>query len=143
MQFECTAGILMLVSETDVFGAFFICSKGVIKMLKNTEMANRIMDLACRVRELREISGFSQEEMAAKTDVSLEEYVDLEKGLEDIPFSFIHKCAVAFGVDITDLLEGSSARLSSYTVTRRGGGHITAKEDGIEIKTLLLCSCIK
>lgn len=105
-------------------------------MLKNAEMANRLMDLACRIRELREISGFSPEEMAAQTDVSSDEYMAFENGREDLPFSFIHKCAVAFGVEITDLLEGSSARLSSYTVTRRGGGHITAREDGIEIRNI-------
>ena len=32
----------------------------------------------------------------------------------------MHKCALAFGVELTDLLEGQSAKLSSYTVTRRG-----------------------
>ncbi len=50
--------------------------------------------------------------------------------------AFIHKCALAFGIGITDLLEGQSAHLSSYTVTRKGQGQQTAKENGIEIKSL-------
>jgi acetyl-CoA synthetase len=103
-------------------------------MLKNTDMATQVLEVAARIRELREIYGFSQKEMAQRAEVSLEEYQAYENGQEDLPFTFIHKCAHTFGVEITDLLEGSSAKLSSYTVTRKGGGKITAKEDGIEIR---------
>ena len=39
-------------------------------------------------------------------------------------------------MEIGDLLEGQSAHLSSYTVTRRGRGQQTAKEDGISIVNL-------
>jgi acetyl-CoA synthetase len=53
-----------------------------------------------------------------------------------MPFSFIHKCSLAFGIGITDLMEGQSAHLSSYTITRKGEGQHTAKENGIEIKNL-------
>jgi len=94
------------------------------------------MDVAARIRDLREIGGFSQEEMAKKTGVSLEKYTQYEMGSEDLPFTFIHKCALTFGVELTDLLEGSSAHLSSYMVTRKGKGRITAREEGIEIKDL-------
>ncbi len=54
----------------------------------------------------------------------------------DLPFTFIHKCALAFGIEITDLLEGYSAHLSSYTVTRKGRGVTTARERGIQIQHL-------
>ncbi len=94
------------------------------------------MDVAARIRELREIIGMSPEEMAKKTDLSLEMYEKYESGLVDLPFTFIHKCAILFGVELTDLLEGSSAHLSSYTVTRKGKGRMTAREPGIEIKDL-------
>jgi len=97
---------------------------------------NKLAEVSLRIREMREIFGYSQEEMAAKTEVSTEEYAKYESGALDFPFSFIHKCSLVFGVDITNLLEGKSARLSSYTVTRKGMGHFTAKEDGIEIQNL-------
>mgnify|MGYP001037581929 CR=1 FL=1 len=97
---------------------------------------NQLSEIATRIRELREIMGFSTKEMAEKTDVSEELYLTYEGGKADIPFSFIHKCALAFKVDMTDLLQGSSARLSSYTVTRKGQGQYTAKEDGIDIANL-------
>ena len=96
----------------------------------------KLAEVAARIREMREIFGFSEDEMAEKTEVTVSEYCDYEAGKLDFPFTFIHKCALAFGIEITDLLEGQSAHLSSYTVTRKGHGVQTAKEDGIEIQNL-------
>jgi len=101
-----------------------------------TVSTEKLQEVAKRIKEMREIFAFSEQEMAQKTDVSLENYCLYESGKLDFPFSFIHKCALAFGIDITNLLEGKSAKLSSYTVTRSGKGQQTAKEDGIEISNL-------
>ena len=100
------------------------------------EMNNQLMEVAFRIKEMREVCGFSEEDMAAKTDITVEQYREYEKGTADFPFSFIHKCAKAFGIGKTDLLEGKSSNLSSYTVTRKGQGKITSKEYGIEINNL-------
>ena len=80
--------------------------------------------------------GYSEAEMAEKTEVSLALYKAYESGEVDLPFTFIHKCALAFGIDITDLLEGHSSTLTSYTVTRKGMGQQTAKEAGIDIMNM-------
>lgn len=96
----------------------------------------RLKDVAARIKEMREIAGYSEVEMAEKTDVTVEEYLQYEKGEADFPFTFIHKCAKAFSIGMTDLLEGKSARLSSYAVTRKGEGKITSKKVGIEINNL-------
>ena len=101
-----------------------------------TASTNTLREVALRIREMREIAGISEADMAAKTAASVDEYREYESGKRDFPFSFIHKCALVFGIGITDLLEGQSAHLSSYTVTRKGKGQQTAKEDGIEIKDL-------
>ena len=95
------------------------------------EMNNQLMEVALRIKEMREVCAFSEAEMAEKTDCTLEQYKLYEEGRTDFPFSFIHKCAKAFGIGKTDLLEGKSSNLSSYTVTRKGQGKITSKEDGI------------
>ena len=97
---------------------------------------NKLMEVALRIREMREIVGLSESQMAEKTEVSLEEYKKYESGKLDFPFTFIHKCSLAFGIGMNEILEGQTARLSSYTVTRKGQGQETAKEDGIEIKNL-------
>ena len=104
--------------------------------MKTNNALLHLSEMAARIKELRDIMGWSVEEMAEKTDVSPEQYALYESGTVDIPFTFIHKCALEFDVEMTELLEGHSARLSSYTVTRKGQGQTTAKEDGIDIANL-------
>ena len=104
-------------------------------MLDNS-YENKLVEVAERIKELRDIYNLSDVEMADKTGVSIEEYLAYENGMEDMPFSFVHKCALAFGVELTDLLEGQSAKLTTYNVTRRGQGQVTANEEGILIQNL-------
>ena len=105
-------------------------------MMKTETAKNQLLEIAERIRDMREIMGFSESEMAEKTEVSLALYKAYESGEVDLPFTFIHKCALAFGIDITDLLEGHSSTLTSYTVTRKGMGQQTAKETGIDIMNM-------
>ncbi len=97
---------------------------------------NQLLDVALRIREMREILGFSTVKMAELTDIDEESYRLYESGTTDLPFTFMHKCAKAFGVELTVLLEGRSAKLSGYTVTRKGMGLVTASEDGITIQDM-------
>ncbi len=80
----------------------------------------KIKEMAERIRELREITRFTAEEMAKKTDVTTEEYLACERGESDLNFAFIYRCALAFGVNVTDIIEGVSPNLKSYTLTRNG-----------------------
>ena len=103
----------------------------------NTETTfSQLKETANRIRFMREIMGYSEEVMAEKVEVSVEDYVTFEQGETDFPFTFIHKCAQTFGIEISELIEGRSARLSSYNVTRKGQGHEAAKEEGILIQNL-------
>ena len=103
---------------------------------QNTSSRSELIEIAVRIREMREIMGYSADEMAQKTEVSPEEYTLYESGKADMPFSFIHKCALVFGIELTELLEGHTARLTSYTVTRKGEGRQTAREEDIMIQNL-------
>ncbi len=96
----------------------------------------QLMDVASRIRDMREILGYSTQKMAEDTELTEEQYRLYETGTVDLPFTFIHKCAKIFGVEITVLLEGRSAKLSGYTVTRQGKGLVTASEDGITIQDM-------
>ena len=106
------------------------------KMMQVKTADNKLIEIALRIREMREIIGLSEEEMAVRTDTTPEEYRVYESGTVDFPFTFLHKCAMVFGIELTDLLEGHSPRLRSYTLTRRGDGQLTAKEKGINITNL-------
>ncbi len=104
-------------------------------MTTQTDLS-QLSAVASRIREMREIMGWTPEEMAEKTEVSPGEYLRYEAGQTDMPFTFIYKSAQAFNMELTELLEGHNAFLSTYTVTRRGKGETTAKEEGIAISNL-------
>ena len=104
--------------------------------MNNNSQNAKLQEIAGRIKDMREISGFSTAQMAALVKVSEEEFERYETGTVDFPFSFLHRCAQVFGIEMNDLLEGISPLLSSYTVTRRGQGQSTAKEEGIDICNL-------
>ena len=100
-------------------------------MEQMTGLDFKIKEMAGRIRELREITRFTAEEMAQKTGVSAEEYLQCENGESDLNFAFIYRCALAFGVDVTDIIEGVSPTLKSYIVTRSGKGQRVDKAHGM------------
>ena len=100
-------------------------------MAQITGLDYKIKEMAGRIRELREIEGYTTYEMAAKTDVTNEEYVLCESGNSDLNFAFIYRCALALNVDVTDIIEGHSPTLKSFTVTRAGAGQEIANAHGM------------
>ncbi|MBO5911967.1 MAG: AMP-binding protein, partial [Clostridia bacterium] len=104
--------------------------------MKTTGLEFKIMEMAKRISELREIIGLSTTEMAQKTGVTEEEYLACEKGERDLNFAFLYRCALALKVDVTDIIEGSSPRLAGYTVTRRGEGQRIEEAHGLRYYNL-------
>ena len=100
-------------------------------MEQMTGLDFKLGEIAGRIRELREIEGLTAADMAKKTAVSEEEYLACENGRSDLNFAFIYRCALAFGVDVTDIIEGQSPNLKSYTVTRCGEGQRIEKAHGM------------
>ena len=100
-------------------------------MEQMTGLDFKLGEIAGRIRELREIEGLTAADMAKKTAVSEEEYLACENGRSDLNFAFIYRCALAFGVDVTDIIEGQSPNLKSYTVTRKGEGQRIEKAHGM------------
>ncbi len=95
-----------------------------------------LKEVAGRIKDLREAKGYTQEELAKLTGVSVEDYMILEKGETDFSFTFIYKCAKACDVEVVDLLEGSSTTLTSFAITRRGEGLKILKQHGVEYNNL-------
>ena len=91
-------------------------------MQQTTGLNFKIQEMAHRIRELREIENYTIAEMAMKTGVSEQEYIDCEMGRSDLNFAFLYRCALTFGVDVSEIIEGSRPNLNSFTVTRRGEG---------------------
>ena len=100
-------------------------------MEQMTGLDFKIKEMAGRIRELRDIVGLTIEQMAEKTGVSVEEYTQCENGNSDLNFAFIYRCALALGVNVTDIIEGYSPKLKGYTVTRYGAGQKIAQAHGM------------
>jgi acetyl-CoA synthetase len=99
--------------------------------MKTTGLELRISEMAKRIADLREIIGLTPKQMAEKTGVTTEEYLTCEAGESDLNFAFIYRCALALGVDVTDIIEGTSPRLAGYTVTRNGEGQKIEQAHGM------------
>ena len=91
-------------------------------MESTTGLDLQLQEMTARIRELRRVEGISTTEMALRTGVSEQEYIACESGMHDLSFAFIYRCAMAFGVNVTDIIEGTSPTLRGYTVTRVGEG---------------------
>lgn len=83
---------------------------------------NQIQMIAMRIADLRDICGLTQEQVAERSQVSLEDYRAYEKGEKDFSFSHLFNIAETLGVDISDLLTGESPKLRGYILTRAGKG---------------------
>ena len=101
----------------------------------------KLAEVADRVKGLRLDMGLTVAEAAAKLDISEEEYTNFESGKQDFNFTFIYKFANMAGVEISDIMEGSSPSLTEYTVTRRGQGRPITRRTGY--KYLRLASRFK
>ncbi|MBO4505587.1 MAG: helix-turn-helix transcriptional regulator, partial [Lachnospiraceae bacterium] len=97
---------------------------------------NVLSDVALRVKEMRELSGISVHEMSVATGMNVDDYIALENGKTDFTFSFIYKCAEKFGVDIADILQGSSPKLVSYSLVRKGKGVPIARREDCEYNNM-------
>jgi len=85
-------------------------------------MTEQVMQIAMRVKALREDCGYSVTEVASKCGISDEEYANYESGRVDLPISLLLKLADLYDVDTTLLLTGQSPRLSVCALTRKNMG---------------------
>ena len=75
-------------------------------------MITNFQEIAERIRTLRELLGISPKEMADTVGYSTEDYLRCENGEVDFTFTFLHKCAEKFQIDIVELLTGDTPKLS-------------------------------
>jgi len=85
-------------------------------------MKEKIKEIASRIRELRDLSGISIDEMANRMCLPTNIYQKYEGGDEDIPASILLKISHVLNVDMTILLTGEEPRMHIFTITRKGKG---------------------
>lgn len=85
-------------------------------------MEPKLIEIAQRIHELREILEISVEDMAHYLGIDKDMYIRYEEGKEDFTFTFLYQCATRFGVDIVELVTGEEPKLSFYTIVKKGHG---------------------
>ena len=85
---------------------------------------NDYNEIGARLRELREVSDYTIEDLAAELNLSPEVYASYEQDGKDIPISVVYEIAHKFKVDFTEIVTGQSAKLDTYHLIRRGGGKV-------------------
>lgn len=83
-----------------------------------------LKELGERIKGLREACDVTLEDMAEDLGVSPEVLKDWEDNGADIPISVVYHMSHRFGVDMTEILTGTSAKLDTYHVVRRGEGKV-------------------
>jgi len=89
-----------------------------------------------RIRELREIFGLTEEEMAIETGVDIHTYAGYETSGENIPISVLYHISQKFNVDLSEILTGEPARISTLQVCRRGKGKTIDRYPGYMFESL-------
>jgi len=93
-------------------------------------------EIGMRIAELREICGFSCEEMAEALGIDMETYTAYEKSGEDIPIGAIFRIANKCGVDFTEIVSGAGGKLDTYQVVRAGEGLEISRKPGYSYQDL-------
>ncbi|MDR1754121.1 MAG: cupin domain-containing protein [Eubacterium sp.] len=92
--------------------------------------------VAMRIRELRDISGYTVSETARKLGVTEELYSRYELDGADIPISVIYAIAHLFKVDTTDILSGLSPKMMSLSLVKKGKGIKVERFEGYEYENI-------
>ena len=91
-----------------------------------------LQDVANRIKALRQDLDITIEQMSGFTGRSVDEYTAQESGEADLDFTFLYKCAQAFGVDVIEILTGEAPKLTGYELTRSGEGLSIMRRHGFE-----------
>jgi len=101
-----------------------------ILMLEQTRL------VAMRIRELRDIAGYSVGEIAAKLNIAPELYAQYEQDGMDIPISVIYALAVIYNADTTEILTGMSPKNISLSLVKKGQGLKVERFEGYNFENI-------
>jgi len=92
--------------------------------------------VAMRIRELRDIVGYTVEEIAEKLNITAGIYAQYEQDGTDIPISVIYALANIYKVDTTDILSGKSPRMATFSLVKKGQGIKVERFEGYKFENI-------
>ncbi len=99
-------------------------------------MSESVVQIANRIRELREISDITADTLAKKLNIPIETYIQYENAEKGIPISTLYEIAGILGVELTELLTGLTPRLHSYCLVRNGEAPYIERYKGYQFQSL-------
>ncbi len=103
-------------------------------MFKLNEEYNK--DIGKRIKELRELSNITINDLAQKMNIDEDIYKKYENGTIDIPASFLYDLSNIFNVDLGLLLTGEETRMNIFDVTRYNKGVKVSRRKEYEYENL-------
>lgn len=100
------------------------------------EKVKELVEIGERMRGLREACDVTVEEMAADLEVDVERYKRWEATGAGVPISAVYHMARKFGVEFTEILTGTAAKLDTYQVVRKGEGREVDRYPGYHYNDL-------
>ncbi len=96
-----------------------------------------------KIKRLRELHQLSQEQMAAKLNLSASGYAKIEQGERGLDFPKLEKIAIALGMELTELLEFNDKSIiclinENSQLNQNGNNIRTDAEAAAEIENLQL-----
>lgn len=95
-----------------------------------------IAQIATRIRELREISGLTRDELAGQLKIPSETYLQYENAEKGIPISTLYEIAGLLKVELNELLTGLTPHLHSYCYVKNGEAPYIERYQGYKFQSL-------
>ncbi len=99
-------------------------------------MSQDVTQIAARIRELRDVYGYTAGEVASSLGITVEQYEGYERDGADVPISVLYHLANMYSVDLVEILTGSTPRLNTFTVVPAGHGVDVDRYKEYHIKSL-------
>lgn len=99
-------------------------------------MNNDVLQVAERIRELRLLNDFTVEDIAGKTGVPADVYLQYESGQTDLSISYLFELSRLYGIDMTTILTGEEPHANVYSVVRGGKGVLVERRHDYRYESL-------
>ncbi len=99
-------------------------------------MSDKNMIVANRIKELREVVGYTIEEFSKMMAMSKEEYEKYESGKTDIPISVLYEVSNQLDVELTTILTGEEPHLKRFSYVKNGEGIEIERSKQYEYKNI-------
>ena len=99
-------------------------------------MDEQYLMISERIRELREIFDLTIDDMAKDLGIDSLEYAEYETSGKNIPISVLYHLSHKFGVELSEILTGQQAHISTLQVCKRGKGQTIDRYPGYVFESL-------